>query len=228
MNNLIKKYDNIVNTDSFKQRIQEEKMKRKINNIKDLNLSTDKLTELIIPSIKIVKNDPKEIEKNFENKINEYSNNYLINLWKNRTDQPYKNILKNEDYTKPISSKEDLVVHKITNQEKDSSLLINEYVKLKNSIEKHNVELQKIFSEAEMLKHKKNFDYANKYQHRIQYNPKDFNELKDLYEKEQQKIDQEQKRIDEIINILTTDESQQEPIIDKNDLLKNKYKSKNK
>jgi hypothetical protein len=218
-NNLLKKYEKITNNPDFKNRIEEEKIKRKINNIKELNLSSDKITELIIPSLKINKTSSEEIENNYNVKLDEYSNNYVNNLWKTRTDQPYKNILKNEDYSKTISSKDDLVIHKITKQEKDSSVLVDEYVKLKNSIDKHNIELKQIFSDTELLKHKKNFDYVNKYQHRIQYNPKDFNELKDLYEKEQLKIDEEQKRIDEIINNIA-------PLCSGDNTVRNKYMSK--
>lgn len=221
-NNILKRFENLINTDDFNSRIQEEKMKRKINNIKELNLSSDKLTEIIIPSIKINKNDSTELENNYSSKLKEYSENYLYDLWKNRTDQPYKNILKNEDYSKTIKSTDDLVIHKITKNEKDTSLLVNEYIKLKESIDKHNIELKQLFSENDILKHKKNFDYVNKYQHRVQYNPKDFNELKDIYEKEQQKNNDEQQKIDDIINNISNLE------VKVDETTKNKYKNKNK
>ena len=42
----------------------------------------------------------------------------IKDMWAKRTNQPYKNILKNQDYSKKFEKKEDLIVHKIPNNNK--------------------------------------------------------------------------------------------------------------
>lgn len=224
MTNILKKYEHVINTTDFKQKIIEEKNRRK------LNISREELTELVVPTIKIEKGCCNEIESNYEDRKKEYSSEYLLNLWKERTNVPYKNIIKNNDYSKTIKSKDDLVIYKTTDKDKNDIQLLTEYNKLKQLIEAHNIELGKIFSEAELLKHKADFDNINRYNNRLHYNPKDYNELKELYDNEQKKINEESTRIDMIMaSILDTVKNESEQSVIKiDDTVRNKYKNKNK
>jgi len=119
---------------------------------------------------------------------------------KGRTNQPYKNILKNENYSKTFETAYDLIVHKVTDEDKLG--LIEDFEKLMSIIERHNKQLKMIFSISEKGKHLKEFEYTQKYKYRLQYNPKDFDDLKDFHKKEQQKIAKEKRHIDEILNTL--------------------------
>ena len=78
-----------------------------------------------------------------------------------------KTFFKNEDYNKKINSKEDLIVHKVTENdkvgvEKDLQNYISE-------VSKHNSELKNIYSLDEKDSHLKKFEYNHKFKHRVKH-----------------------------------------------------------
>jgi len=206
-------YISSINNNNFQQKLYMAKMEqlnraKKVNN---MNVSDNDLYNYVINPIKVEKATAAEINREYndrnQNYIIEYDKNkkYMGNKvvrewWKKRTNQPYKNILKKENYIKKIRKKSDLIIHKVTDDDKIG--LMNELEELENILEKHNNQLSIIYSKNEKLKHKKKFQYNNVYKYRLKHNVKDFNELKDFYKKEQKKIEREDKRIDNMISHL--------------------------
>jgi len=147
----------------------------------------------------------KKEKKNYSitkhDKTKKYKGNTMLReWWGNRSNQPYKNILKKENYKKKFKNKDDLIIHKVTDEDKIG--LMDEFDKLEQILKEHDSQLDIIYSKSERLKHKKKFQYNNVYKYRLRHNTKDFGELKDFYKKEQKKIDREEKRIDNMVNKL--------------------------
>jgi len=90
-----------------------------------------------------------------------------------------------------------LIVHKVSDLDKVG--LIDDYKKILKLIEEQNGQLKVIYSASKKNEHKQAFKYVQKYRDRVSYNPKDFNDLKDYYKKEQNKYEREQKKIDDVI-----------------------------
>jgi hypothetical protein len=186
---------------------------KKINNINDFNLSADKLTEYVICPIKIEKIDKSELDNLYGMRTSTYiqkpencdKNNIpqILKEWyEGRKNTPYKNILKNENYQKEFNNENDLIVHRVTQLDKDKIRLHQEYEILSKLLEKHDGELKMIYSTSEEAKHKEQFNYINYYKNRIKYDPKNYNELKKFYNKEQKKINKENERIDQMLEML--------------------------
>ncbi len=187
-----------------------EQMK-KINNVSDLGLSKEQIIDYIICPLRAEKSNRDEIEKYVNDEELSLTQKFLEETWwKQRTNIPYKNILKHENWNKTIKSQNDLVVHKITSIDKIG--LIEEYDKLVEMLEKHNNELKLIYSTSKETDHKKQFEYINKYKYRMAYDPKNSSDLKEYYKNEQKKIEKEHKRIDEIISRLTNDNMEEDEI----------------
>lgn len=214
---------------NFHNRINMEKMERlkKIKNIDDLGLSKDKLTDFIICPIKVEKEDKNRLHGDYEKKGLTYVNfnkkgnqksyekdgivyidfedeltDFIKNLHCGRSNNPYKNILKKENYNKEFKNKKDLLVHKVTLKDKDQILLAKEYEELADLLEMHDGELKIKYSASKETKHKEKFDYVNMYKHKVLYDPHNFGELKSYYKKEQQKINKTNKRLDQMMEIL--------------------------
>jgi hypothetical protein len=181
------------------ERFENMKKNNKFNNI-DNYIDKKTLQNCVIKPITVNKLDKNEIRRRYDDLSKEF-NPKLQKYWKERTNQPYKNILKNEDYKKKINKKEDLIVHKITNEDKIG--LMNEFDNLKNTLEKHDDELKVIYSTSKENEHFKKFRYNNKYKFRMKYNPADFNKMKKdkikYYQKEQNKIEENKKTVDSLI-----------------------------
>jgi hypothetical protein len=243
---------------NFYNKIQMAKIEqiKRAKNISDLGMDNKQLSEYIIDPIKINKTSQEEInhklhdiESNYivpvtgNTKFEDQSNAYLRELWKNRTNQPYKNVIKKElfdkeykkyykddIFKKDISSRNELIVHKvIKNIDADEDLLEAEFLLIQEILEKHNGELKNIYSSSNENKYKKEFEYAQKYRYRLEYNPKDSEELKDFYKKEQKKINKENKMLDQLIDMLVEGEdlSKEESDI-LNEQLKESRKKKTK
>ena len=93
-------------------------------------------------------------------------------------------------------------VHKVTSEDWDKLLLEAEYELLNDILEKHDKELKVIYSSSKKNQYKKEFEYVQNYRYRLEYNPKNSEELKDFYKKEQKKINKEKKMIDDFISTL--------------------------
>jgi hypothetical protein len=192
-----------------------EQMK-KVKNIKDLGKSQEELMEYVIQPLKIEKTKRDEIEPvyldrkdNFEKVLNDF--------WKSRNNVGYKNILKNENTSgKQFKNKEELIVHKVTNLDKIG--LNKEFDKLRKLLKRQNKELKNIYTDDKEANFKKDFEYVNKYQHRLKYDPKSFDELKEYYNKEQMKIAREDKKLGDLIDTLLESDVLEED--DKNKFVK--------
>lgn len=110
----------------------------------------------------------------------EQSNKNLDTLWKNRTNDPYKVILKNEDFHKHIINQSDLIVYKVS--ETDKLGLDEQYDNKVNDFNKHNKELKNIFTDDKKQEYYNKFVYNNKYSQLISGTEKtkitDFSEMK--------------------------------------------------
>ena len=195
------------------RKLQQIKQNERLNELEKI-IDKEKIRETIIKPLKVKE---EKIDKNELNNMIVLKNKEFVpereNYWRARTNQPYKNILKNEDYSLFFQKKnndlkkEELIVHKVTDADKLEERLLKEFVELSETIEKHDHELKAIYSLSEKMNHKKKFYYihVNKYE-KIKYDPADFNDMKhdkiELYKKEQEKIDKGKKKIDDIIEDL--------------------------
>jgi hypothetical protein len=230
-------FHNQVRDPSFFNRVNMAKMEqlKKTNNIKDLNLSTDQLTNFIICPIKVEKLNKSELDGNYATRQNTYMNvkntktfnndiipntfndknipQTMMDWYKSRSNAPYKNILKKEDYKKKFVNREDLIVHKVTQLDKNVLRLAEQLQAKEASMETHDKELKMIYSISEENKHKEQFNYNNYYKNRIKYDPKNYNDLKKHYEKKQKEIKRDNKRVDEMLELyLVSDDISKEEI----------------
>jgi len=176
---------------------------QKFNNI-DQTHNLDQLKDVIIKSEKIQKPN---ININNLVKSKEEENNIVLNeSIKKRTNQPYKGIIKNFDYSK-IREKheEDLIVHKITDIDKDKMIFNSKLNNYTNTIQNQNTEIKQIYSGDKYTVNKKDFDYQHKYKYRskIDNSENDNNDLRidriEYYKKEQHKNEENKKKIDDIL-----------------------------
>lgn len=229
------------------KKMQQGSLLAKINELEKnrdrLNLDKDELRNAIIRPIKIEKADKQEIiikYRDLENTVS--SKKELDELWKKRTNQGYKNIIKDEKYQKKdYKKKEDLIVHKVTDADK---LGVDDELKdFEGKIESQNGELKIQYSASKETEHKKKFEYNNKYKYAIKYDPKAHDDLKDdnveYFKKEQEKNEKDKKKVDDIIqtllnsNILSDEEKKdlvllQDKSEELNEEIKKDIKEKNK
>jgi len=102
-NNMISQNPNFTSKDpQFYNRIQLAKLEqiKKAKKIEDLGLDKKQLSEYVIDPFKIEKTDKKEIETQLSQRDPEYKEGFLKELWKTRTNQAYKNVLKKELFDK--------------------------------------------------------------------------------------------------------------------------------
>jgi len=197
----------------------------KARSIRDLNMSEQELIKYIINPIQIekVSNDEKnKMMSDFGTQNNTYmslqkynmdSGNKLVpkailDLWQKRTNNPYKQVLHKlsiDDYTKKKYEKlDDLIVYKTTQLDKvaDVRILKSELDKLTNLIIDQNNELKIIYCTDKKHEFLEQFEYANKYNNRIRYDPTNYAELKELYKREQTKLEKENNRINELLEMM--------------------------
>ena len=221
-------YGSIRDNDFYK-RVNMAKMEqlKRIKSVNELGMDQQQLTKFIICPIKVEKMD----ESQFINLFNTRTQGYIMakgrgnlnwedapdiiqQMWRDRTNNPYKSILKNafkkEDYdtdynkyyNREFKKSDDLIVHKITQLDKDTARLESEYKDMMNIRKLYGEELGVTYSASEKLKHKKEFDTVHKFKNKIRYDPKNYDELKQFYKREQKKIRRKEKRVDEMIDML--------------------------
>jgi len=194
-----------------------EQIKR-ARNIDEMGMDKKQITDLVICPLVVNKTKKPELDEAYNEIITQYdkkTNKLLEDWWGSRTNQPYKNIIKkdlfNKDFKKyykddifntNIKDKKELRVHTVTDIDSDSLLLEAEFELLSQILEKHNDELKVLYSSSKKNKYKKEFEYVQNYRYRLEYNPKNSEELKDFYKKEQRKINKEKKMIDDFISTL--------------------------
>lgn len=173
---------------------------KKFNNI-DQMYNQDDLKNLLLK--------PQKIEKpnlNLGSLINNKEQTNLCDLEesiKKRTNEPYKGIIKNFDYSK-IREKheEDLIVHKVNDEDKNEEIFDSNMGIFRGKIEKQNEDIKDAYSIDKKTEHKKEFDYQHKYKYRAKIDSGD-DDLRvdriEFYKKEQSKINDSKKKIDDIL-----------------------------
>ncbi len=186
------------------KQLQEFKQIEKMNEV-DKKYDKKKIREAIIPTIKEQKGNVNELNKKTVEKTENFGTEREL-LWKQRTNSPYKNILKDEDYKKEFNKKDDLIIHKVTNADKIG--IEEKFIGLIESLEKHNNELKLIYSFSKHNEHIKDFEYNHAYKFRIKHTPSDHSDLKqdnlDYYKDEQKKLEKDKQKVDEIIESLVS------------------------
>lgn len=173
---------------------------KKFNNI-DQMYNQEDLKNLIIKTQKIEKPNLNlnsligDKKKNNDKELNESI--------KKRVNEPYKGIIKNFDYSK-IREKyeEDLIVHKVNNEDKNIDVFDTNMDIFQNKIQKQNKDIKDVYSMDKKIEHKKEFDYQLKYKYRTKIDSAD-DDLRidriEFYKKEQSKIEVNKKKIDDIL-----------------------------
>jgi hypothetical protein len=159
----------------------------------------DSLKEMIIK--------PEKIEKpnlNIENLVKNRESDgkkELDECVKKRTNQPYKGIIKNFDYNRKFEKKEDLIVHKVTDEDKVN--FDKDIEKYKSKKEEQNKEIDNTYSKDKKNEHKKEFEYQHKYKYRSKLDNGTESDLRvdriEFYKKEQEKMEDSKKKIDDIL-----------------------------
>jgi len=183
----------------------------KINKLQseDVMKSREELKKKYGVDFDYIEQERQEYEQKFHNAVQAYKPNSEVvqQLWNNRTNIPYKNIIKGVDYTKQIRCADDLVVHKTTIEDKNIDKLNQEYNNLKQKIDKDNNDLKIFYSPGQENKHKRTFEYVNKYKYsKVKYDPTDHEGMKKFYQKELSIIDKSQHKIRELMESLTNGE----------------------
>ena len=182
-----------------------------IRSIDDLGIDKKKIAEYVICPIKVEVGKRSIINSDFDKKKRELDIKYIKNnYWKNRTNTPYKSIIKDKkwwDKNRFRKLKEkDLVYYRAKKSDKSKALLLKEYKKLQDILDNDNNEIKKEYSEKNRDEKKRNFDYVQKSKYRIDYNPKDYNDLKKIHREQQKKFNRNQKRYDYLMAQLIENE----------------------
>lgn len=174
---------------------------KKFNNVDQMYNQND-FRNLILKPQKIEKSKF-DIKSMINNKKITNTKDYENCILK-RTNQPYKGIIKNFDYSK-IRDKheEDLIVHKVNIQDKNI-INFNSNMKLfSDKIKNQNIDIKDNYSIDKKTEHKKEFDYQLKYKYRTKIDSNDDTDLRidriEFYKKEQSKIEENKKKIDDIL-----------------------------
>lgn len=174
---------------------------QRFNNIDNLYNKED-LKNLILKPVKIEK-----VNINIKTLVDTRDNSNQKDLeesYKKRVNQPYKGIIKDFDYNK-IRDKheEDLIVHKVTEQDKNKQFFDEKMNTFKTEINNQNKNIDDTYSYDKKIEHKKEFDYQHKYKYRVKIDGPDNENLRvdriEFYKKEQNKIEENKKKIDDIL-----------------------------
>jgi len=174
---------------------------QKLNSVEQ-SYNKDNLFDLIIKPQKIEKTDINILQ--VANQREKEGEKELQECIKKRTNFPYKGIIKNFDYTKIRENhKEDLVVHKVT--EADKKNFDTDYIKYNEAVDSQNKELNDKYSNNKKNEHKKEFEYQHKYKYRSKLDNTGGDEQNlrvdriEYYKKEQLKVEENKKKIDDIL-----------------------------
>lgn len=202
----VKKSNNVKSQQELKY-IYEENIMNKLNN-------KDYLRNILIKPVN-TKNDKKKIVEKYIEKENKFEGD-LTEAWSKRTNMPYKNIIKNDDYKKNIKKSDDLIVHKVSAEDKKGvNEKLNKHLKDLND---HDNQLKVIYSTSNEIKHIKKFEYNHKYKFRVRSVNSSHENLKksrmDDLKKEEKSNKEYVIKLDSIINDLKN-----EGILEENDIL---------
>ncbi len=174
---------------------------KKFNSIDQLH-NTEDLKNLILKPIKIEKAN---IDiKALANSREQLNMTELKQSEQKRVNNPYKGIIKDFNYEQKLKKQDDLIVHKVTEQDKDKKQFDEKMDVFKEKITTQNTEIKDIYSIDKKTQHKKDFEYQHKYKYRTKL--EEGNNESDLrvdriefYKKEQEKLEHNKKKIDNIL-----------------------------
>lgn len=126
---------------------------------------------------------------------------------------PYKGIIKDTefDYKKKIKDNNDLIVHKVTEQDKNVKVFEEKKNNFENKIKNHNKELNDIYSNTKENEHKKKFQYEHKHKYRAKISGSTTNnddlriDRVEYYKQEQSKMLSNKQKVDNILSSLIED-----------------------
>ncbi len=137
-----------------------------------------------------------DVRKHENDSVVEESKKKMVN-------NPYKGIIKDFNYEKKIKEQKDLVVHKVTEVDKDKKVFDNNMGSFKTTIKTQNEEIKDIYSIDKKTQHKKDFEYQHKYKYRSKLETGEESDLRvdriEYYKKEQEKMEDNKKKIDNIL-----------------------------
>jgi hypothetical protein len=171
---------------------------KKLNSIDQMH-NKDDLKNIILKPQKIDK--PNINIENLVQNRNLENNKELEESIKKRVNLPYKGIIKDFNYNKVISSEKDLIIHKVSSEDK---IHFNEdMTKFKSKNINIDKEIKDTYSVDKQTTHKKEFEYQHKYKYRAKLDSNEESDLRtdriEFYKKEQTKLDDSKKKIDDIL-----------------------------
>jgi len=231
----MQKINQLEKLNEFENKIDKEKIRESVikpvkidkkNNMDDIIKHAKEKWGVDIKKKKSAKNQYDDIDDQLERGLETQKKNFQ----KERTNLPYKNIIKNvkdgdDHYEKhykkfvdnPLTgeankkqiekAERDLLVHKVTNADKDG--VEEELIDLKKNLEIHNDELKVIYSTSKEAEHKQKFEYNHKSKYRIKYDPDNHEDMKkdkiNILKKEQKKMEKDKQKVDDMIQFLVDD-----------------------
>lgn len=204
------------------QELMKIKQMNYMRRLKTLEKTTDNETiaQCVIKPIKVKDLDKNRIHVNNDfDKAKRTMVKSKEDYYRQRTNAPYKNIIKDKKYYEQFISNphkkintDQLIVYKVQENDKDQKELENKASQFINKLEMHNDELNMLYSTNKKSKYKQEFEYNNKYKYRT-YDPssntiggQEHNERKhdklQHYQREQQRMDAHRKQQDEVIETM--------------------------
>lgn len=180
-------------------RIKQMQERRKAEILNSRNLSKDALKNSLLNNMSN-NISTEQVKQKYSTMARDYEsdNSYktkMQKLWKKRTNQGYKHIIKNKNHLRDnYENPEDLIVHRVCDEDRRDDILKHDYDRYMDNIEKHNEELKVIYSANNKSEYFKKFEYSNIYKNNIDSRTNDHTQLKKIKKKtERRERAQEQK-----------------------------------
>jgi hypothetical protein len=201
-------------------RFKEEQQRRYMQKMKQIeeNMNDERIFESVIQpkSIKNSGNDKMQLEKKYQ-RMEKAKENELTEHWNKRTNKPYKNIIKDEQHIVKFThnpkrkiNENELIVHEVTQKDRNINKLENDYEKLEDNVNVHNKELKEAYCDEKKMGHVEQFNYRYNFEDRQKSKTSDHGKLKGekmkYYIEQQKKMDKGNIEKDEILRTLETNE----------------------
>lgn len=190
-----------------------DRLKQFMDNVKKKGKNGNIIEELLKPQeTDKFKGNTEEVKKNYDMlETMRKEMKYTI------TNQPYKNIIKNADYTKKINDAKDLIIYIMNSKDKNKDELEREFKKLEKLIDDMDVEIKLEYAPSRKPEHKKKFDYRHNYVTRLVHEEKQHGDIKedmiDFYKKKQEEAEKNKEKCDEILRKLNQLDDNKDMII---------------
>lgn len=174
---------------------------RQIKDVTTTNEHRD-IKEIILDQHHVDKKLDKSQFNRMFNNVNR-THDEIDKLWKQRTNQPYKNITSYENFKKDYKTQDDLILHRVNNTDKDLKVFVSDMNKMKQQLNLHNNELRDKYSDVKRDKYEQEFEYNHIKKYNVKYDPTSFENMKGdivaYYKKEQLEQEKDKKNIDDVI-----------------------------